>query len=207
MANFDPSSTAAIQLAVDIQELCLQRANQILASMGVDASGQRENQRVSALARLQAVEEVISTLRNSADFDLVVAVARKANYAEVGAACGISRQAARKRHLRILAERRRQSEEHRNRRSAKSLDFHPDEDDELWPPRSWRFRAPNGHHTVQLVGGPCDSQSLRVAVGDDAYPVAGYRKLHGNTFTCFARYAQSGASNSNYHFTGEYYLR
>ena len=76
-----------------------------------------------------------------------------------------------------------------------------------WPPRAWRFRAPNGFRTVNLIGGPANSQEYRVAVGDDAFVHIGYRKAFGDSFACWGRYSPKIPGDVNYHFTGEYYLR
>lgn len=107
-----PEDEAAAQLAGAIHELCSRRADQILTQRGLnvrayDVSGPQENRRLSALARLQAYEEVISMLRLHTDFELDLALINKATYAEVGSACGISRQAARKRHGRRIEEQKK----------------------------------------------------------------------------------------------------
>lgn len=76
-----------------------------------------------------------------------------------------------------------------------------------WPPRTWRFRAPNGYRTVNLIGGPADSQEYRVAVGDDAFVHIGYRNAFGSSFACWGRYSPKTREDVNYYFTDEYYLR
>lgn len=200
---------AAAQLAGAIYELCRQRADQILASRGLnvrahEVSGTQEKRRLSALARLQASEEVIAMLRQAADFDMELAIISKATYVEIGAACGISRQAARKRYSKRLEERRR-LEELRVSRPAPGHDEDLGYDD--WPPRTWRFRAPKGFWTVNLIGGPADSQSFRVAVGDDAFVHIGRRNVFGESFACWARYSPISPGDIDFHFTNEYYLR
>jgi hypothetical protein len=99
-----------------LNDVCMERANQLLEQAGEDVRasaiyGQQEHRRKSALARMRACREFVVSLRASVDFELDLAVAAGASYAEVGAAAGITRQAARKRHQLLEAKRQRRIEE------------------------------------------------------------------------------------------------
>lgn len=201
----------AADLIMQIHRIVRMRADHILSAAGessasVSVFGRQDHKRTSALARLQAYEEVITTLRRAADSEVEIALAAHASYAEVGAACRISRQAARKRHQRLQAEQERRREARRRERAQRADDDWDLLDDD-WPPRPWRFRAPTGLRTVQLLEGPANSQTFRVAVGDDAFPFVGHRTVFGRSFVCHARYSPRTHDSDRYYFTGEYYLR
>jgi hypothetical protein len=166
-----------------LNDVCMERANQLLEQAGEDVRasaiyGQQEHRRKSALARMRACREFVVSLRASVDFELDLAVAAGASYAEVGAAAGITRQAARKRHQLLEAKRQRRIEEARNR------DWSEFDEDDPWPPLPWRFRAPAGSHTVRLVDGPADGHSFRVFVGADAFPFIERRPVFGRSYAC-----------------------
>lgn len=195
-----------VQVARTLNNVCIERANQLLEQTREDARasaiyGQQEHRRKSALARMRACREFIASLRATVDFELDLAVAAGASYAEVGAAAGITRQAARKRHQRLEADRQRRIEESENR------DWSEFDKDDSWPPLPWRFRAPAGSHTVRLVDGPAHGQSFRVFVGADAFPFIDHRPVFGRSYACYARYSPRTEDGGIYYFTNEYYLR
>jgi hypothetical protein len=149
-------------------------------------------------------------------FEAENAVRRGATFAEVGAASKTSRQAARQRHVKKVALQEARRREVTSRRPSEGWDDYDDaiqyDDDEEgqhdpWPPRSWRFRAPHGHHTVVLNRGPLNGQEYRIPVGDDAFPLVDNMPVFGTSFARHARYRPSQTGSKHYTFSGEFYLR
>jgi len=203
----DDDDLVEVEVYKRLNNVCMERANQLLERAGEsirahEIYGQQEHKRKSALARLRACREFIEWLRGSVNFEIDLAVAAGASYAEVGAAAGITRQAIQKRHQRLKVERQQRIEKTRDE---DRWEFDYEEDP--WPPMPWRFRAPSGLHTVELVDGPSNGQSFRVHVGADAFPFIDHRLVFGQRFACYARYSPRPDDDSTYHFTNEYYLR
>lgn len=206
-------------------DLTMARARELLDQQGVAStatsnpfveSGQ-QGRRAHALAMLQACRELTAELGRRADDAAEQAHRAKASYAEIGAARGITRQAARQ-----AALRHRRRTELARRRALEQVDpddwedqqdqqYQQEQDreqrDQQWPPRSWQFRAPAGNWTVRLIGGPLDSQTMRVPVGDDAYAFVDHSPVLGLSSPRYARYQPAKPGDNEYVFTGEFYIR
>jgi hypothetical protein len=190
------------ELAVRLRAVAEDRARQLLDDgfhhgVRFEPSVNRPQQEglVQALALLQACTEMIADLQQTADAAAARAHAKGASYAEIGTVRGTSRQAARQRHQKRLAEQK-------ERREA----WQAPRQDERWPPPSLRLRALAGQWTVTLSGGPLDSQILRVPVGDDAYPFVGYTDVFGRRQPRHARYSPAKPGDNRYQFTGEFFI-
>jgi hypothetical protein len=164
---------------------------------------------VSALALLQASTEVLADLKRTADDAAARAVTHGASYAEIAAVRGVSRQAARQQHRKqVAAEKaRRVAWEAERAKRAEDLEFDLGVRDDGWPPRKWMYRAPAGTHTIRLVGGPADTQTMRVPVGDDAFAYIDHYRVFGKLTRRYARYSPDKPDSDVYAFTGEYYIR
>jgi len=210
-----------VDLARRLHGIAEDRARQLMEEDGIhrDArfspffSGPQEELRVHALALLQACTELVVDLQCTADQAADRAVFNGASYAEIGAARGISRQAARQRHQKELAEQKARRAAFEARR-AKADDLYDDDlyDEEggrwkRWPPRPWKFKAPTGNRTVRLVGGPADSQTFRIPAGDDAFPYIDRYEVFGQLHNRYARYTPSRPDSDEYRFTGEFFVR
>jgi hypothetical protein len=216
-----PKTKRTVDLTGRLHDLAEERARLLLEEDGIHRgarfssffSGPQEELRVHALALLQACTELVVDLQRTADLAAARALLNGASYTEIGAARGISRQAARQRHRKELAEQEARRASFEVRRVED--DFYEDDfdDDEergrwrRWPPRPWRFRAPTGSRTVRLVGGPADSQTIRIPAGDDAFPYIDHTSAFGPRQPRHARYSPSRPDSDEYRFTGEYYVR
>jgi hypothetical protein len=79
--------------------------------------------------------------------------------------------------------------------------------DDGWTPRKWTYRAPAGTHTVGLIDGPADTQTMRVPVGDDAFAYIDHYRVFGKVTRRYARYSPMKADGDAYRFAGEYFVR
>lgn len=202
--------------------LTMERARQLLDEQGVAGSATsnpmiespQEGRRAHALAVLRACRELTAELGRLADDATEQAHRAKASHAEIGAARGVTRQAARQavlRHRRRVELMRRRPIEETDPDAWGDLHYQQqleqEERDQQWPPRSWQFRAPAGYWTVRLIGGPLDSHTMRVPVGDDAYAFVDHSPVLGLSSPRYARYQPAKPGDNEYVFTGEFYIR
>ncbi|PWR16179.1 hypothetical protein DKT69_07115 [Micromonospora sicca] len=210
------------QTRQELFELAMRRAVELLAQHGVAKTASsnpffnspQDERRAHALAVLQTCRELIAQLDQLADDAALQAHRAQASYAEIGAARGVSRQAARQAAVRH--ERRVQAQQ-AARRNALDDDEWADleyrrqlaqeEREERWPPRSWRHRAPTGFRTVTFVDGPAIDHTFRVPVGDDAFAFIDRYQVFGRVHERYARYTATKPGTDQYYFTGEYFIR
>jgi hypothetical protein len=133
----DRPTAAALQAR--LIEIVDERARMLLARGTGDRSsppGRSQDERgVQALARLRACTEVTAELQQIADFQAVTALSKRASYAELGAARGVSRQAARQWHRKRLAQNARRRAAAEAEHSLYENNIDDDEDQSRWPLR------------------------------------------------------------------------
>jgi hypothetical protein len=201
--------------------LVMSRARQLVVRHGVVetasssplSSSPQDERRAHALATIEACTELGAELDRRADDAALSAQQSRASYAEIGAARGVTRQAARQAVLRrrrddALEQQRRRAElddDDWDRRYQQDLASQERED--RWPPRVWQYRAPTGYRTVALIDGPAAGHTDRIPVGDDAFPFIDHYQVFGRRHARHARYTAAAPTSDQYRFTGEYFVR
>ncbi|OON32039.1 MULTISPECIES: hypothetical protein [unclassified Micromonospora] len=209
----------------ELFELTMRRAAKLLAQHCVARTATsnpffdspQTERRAHALAVLHTCRELTAQLERLSEDAAQQAHRAQASYAEIGAARGVSRQAARQaaaRHKQRLQEQqaayrtaRRSALDNNEWENREHQRLAQEERDERWPPRSWRYRAPAGYRTVTLIDGPAKDHTIRVPVGDDAFPFIDRYEVFGRIHDRYARYTVATPGSNQYSFTGEYFIR